>query len=436
MNRIQKAVFSWVMKAIGFPVWSTGDQMPTLYERYFRSTNGADSLQRLSTVYTCCNLLGRVVSTLPIGVVESDGDISKPVDSYIGDLLQQPNEYMEKVSFFETMLLNFNTRGNAYAEVVQINNRVTALWPISPDRVTPDWNNRNLIYRVSLPIGQVAELPATPQKPTSSYILHVRNFSLDGVTGLSPLQLSAIRGAKAAAEFQEKFIENGAFPSIVFSSPEKPDEAAQKRLRATADSVYSGSDNVGKILFAFGGTEVKALSLSPADAQLLESMKNYEAQISAAYGVPIFMLNGGQTPTFASAEQFNRNLVDYAFRPLTIRFGSAFSSSLLNQRLKQRIKFNLDALLEGDSQAKALYLGTLVSRGLTTPNEARAKLNLPPLPGGDVLITQSNQTTLELIENPPAPPQPAQPLLPAKSGLDWNAITEAATTVQWKASIR
>jgi phage portal protein BeeE len=148
------------------------------------------------------------------------------------------------------------------------------------------------------------------------------------------------------------------------------------------------------------------------------------------------MLNGGQTPTFASAEQFNRNLVDYAFRPLTIRFGSAFSSSLLNQRLKQRIKFNLDALLEGDSQAKALYLGTLVSRGLTTPNEARAKLNLPPLPGGDVLITQSNQTTLELIENPPAPPQPAQPLLPAKSGLDWNAITEAATTVQWKASIR
>jgi HK97 family phage portal protein len=240
MNRIQKAVFSWVMKAIGFPVWSTGDQMPTLYERYFRSTNGADSLQRLSTVYTCCNLLGRVVSTLPIGVVESDRDISKPVESYIGDLLQQPNEYMEKVSFFETMLLNFNTRGNAYAEVVQINNRVTALWPISPDRVTPDWKDRNLIYRVSLPNGQVAELPATPQKPTSSYILHVRNFSLDGVTGLSPLQLSAIRGAKAAAEFQEKFIENGAFPSIVFSSPEKPDEEAQKRLRATADSVYSG----------------------------------------------------------------------------------------------------------------------------------------------------------------------------------------------------
>jgi hypothetical protein len=41
-----------------------------------------------------------------------------------------------------------------------------------------------------------------------------------------------------------------------------------------------------------------------------------------------------------------------------------------------------------------------------------------------------------LIENPPAPPKPAQPLLPAKSGLDWDSITEAATTVQWKASIR
>jgi hypothetical protein len=33
-----------------------------------------------------------------------------------------------------------------------------------------------------------------------------------------------------------------------------------------------------------------------------------------------------------------------------------------------------------------------------TPNEGRAKLNLPPKPGGDDLITQSNQAPLQLLE--------------------------------------
>jgi HK97 family phage portal protein len=405
---------------MGFPAWNTADPMPSIYSRFFRLMGGNDLLERLSALYTCCNLLGRVGSTLPIDIVQSDGNISVPVNSYIRDLLQQPNEYMDKVVFLETMFLSFNLYGNAYAEVVQINNRVTALWPLPYERVTPRWNNRNLSYAIALPSGQTVELPSNPDGPDSSYVIHVRNFSRDGIHGISPLRLYAMRNADAGSEFSEAFLKNGAFPSIVITTPDNPDEAAQKRLRDTADSVYSGPSNVGKILFAFKNSDIKTVSLSPADAQLLESMKEYKAEIAAAYGVPVFLLNGGQTPTFASAEQFNRNFVDYAIRPLCIRFATAFSAALLNQRLRQQIKFNLDALIEGDSKTKIENLGIAVDKALMTRNEARAKLNLPPLPGGDVLITQSNQTTLELIENPPEPkPVPVNPPAPKKYLPSW-----------------
>lgn len=417
MNIIRKAILRWMVKSMGFPAWNTADPMPSVYSRFFRLMGGSDLLERLAALYTCCNLLGRVVSTLPIDIVQSDGKISLPVSSYIGDLLQQPNEYMDKVVFLESMLLSFNLNGNAYAEVVQINNRVTGLWPLPFERVTPRWNNRELTYDIALPTGQTANVPATPTGPDSSYILHVRNFSRDGIHGISPLRLYSMRAAESGAEFSDSFLKNGARPSIVLTSPEKPDEQAAKRLRDTADSIYSGPENAGKIMFLFGGGDVKTLSLSPADAQLLESMKNYTAEISAAYGVPIFLMNGGQTPTFASAEQFNRNFVDYAIRPLCVRFSDAFSSALLNTRLQQRIKFNLDALLEGDSKTKIEYLGAAVDKGIITRNEARAKLNLPPLTGGDTLIAQSNQSTLEMIENPPEPqpnPAPVNRLAPTK----------------------
>jgi hypothetical protein len=49
--------------------------------------------------------------------------------------------------------------------------------------------------------------------------------------------------------------------------------------------------------------------------------------------------------------------------------------------------------------ARANYLTKLTAGGLMTHNEGRAKLNLPPLPGGDELTVQSNMTLLDQLES-------------------------------------
>jgi HK97 family phage portal protein len=428
MNTIQKAIAWMFQKAIGFPAWNVSSQMPSEYSRFFRETNAVDAMQQLAWVYNCCNLLGRRTATLPIDVVESDGQISVPVQSYISDLLKQPNEYMNQVVFFETMLLALNLRGKAYAEKTRVGNRITALWPIHPDRVTPQWDGRDLTYKISLPDGKIAI-----RQPSD--IWHIRNFSFDGINGLSPLCLYAVRKAMASGQMYEQFIRNGARPSLALSSPKDPSDEAKKALRTSAESLYSGPENAGRILFLFGDTKAVPLSITPADAQLMESMKMDMADIAAAYGVPLNLLNQtDKSATYASAEQFNRYFVDYTLDPLCTRIAVSATESLLNPRLGQKIKFNLDALLAGDSIGRANYLRTLVAAGLMTPNEGRAKLNLPPKPGGDDLITQSNQAPLQLLEQMNTAPDPVAPTDPTTQGkaiINWKPIEEVA----WRAKL-
>lgn len=430
-----------LQKAIGFPAWNISSSAPQGYRDFFSAINGDEAMRRLSTVYTCCNLLGRRVATLPIDIVESDGDISKPVPNYIGGLLTQPNEFMNKIVYLEAILLSLNLRGNSYSEIVRLGNRVTSLWPLPFERVRVYWDRRNLVYDVSLPDGSIKRL-----EPRD--VVHIRNFSLDGIIGLTPLQLHAVKRGIAAADFQENFFRNGARPSLALSSPEKPTPEAQKRARETAEGLYSGPENAGRLLFLWGGMAVAPLSLTPVDAEIIKTLDMTDAEIGAAYGVPMNLLNkSDKTATYASAEQFNRYFIDYTLDPLCQRLAMAFTESLLNSRLNVSVKFNLDALLAGDSLARANYLQKMVVSGLMTPNECRAKVNLPPLPGGDELVIQSNMTTLDGLENvanqpppqpqlPPAPASGTAPKAKTMSGVDWDAINEQINTIRWKASIQ
>lgn len=68
------------------------------------------------------------------------------------------------------------------------------------------------------------------------------------------------------------------------------------------------------------------------------------------------------------------------------------------------IRFNLSALLRSTAEAQANVLKTLVTGGIMTSNEARSKLNLPKIDGGDALLVQQQMIP---IEDAGATPQPA-----------------------------
>jgi phage portal protein BeeE len=206
---------------------------------------------------------------------------------------------MNQVVFFETMLLALNLRGKAYAEKTRVGNRITALWPIHPDRVTPQWNGRDLHTRSAF------------QMERSPYASRATSGTLETLASMestaSPLCLYAVRKAMASGQMYEQFIRNGARPSLALSSPKDPSDEAKKALRTSAESLYSGPENAGRILFLFGDTKAVPLSITPADAQLHGIHEDGHGGHCRSVWRSLNLLNQtDKSATYASAEQFNR----------------------------------------------------------------------------------------------------------------------------------
>ena len=182
--------------------------------------------------------------------------------------------------------------------------------------------------------------------------------------------------------------------------PGKPGPEARAKLREEFQELHGGPGNAGKVLLLWEGMTYKETAgVSPADAQWMETKKMSVSEIAAIYGVPLNLLGqADKTATYASAEQFNQFFIDYTLQPLAVRLEQTLTKGLqLEEGVS--VRFNLDALLRGDSRTRAEYLSKLVANGLMTRNEARAKENLAPLDGGDELTVQSNMTFLDQLQS-------------------------------------
>ena len=58
-------------------------------------------------------------------------------------------------------------------------------------------------------------------------------------------------------------------------------------------------------------------------------------------------------------------------------------------------KFNLEGLLRGDSAGRARFYEIMTRIGVMSRNECRAKEDLAPIDGGDVILVQSQYVSLE-----------------------------------------
>jgi HK97 family phage portal protein len=220
MNRIQKAAAWMFEKATGFPVWRSLSLLdPSGWsDSSYNGTNvqGLAALQ-LSTIWGCCSVLNRAVAPLPIYIVEKNGASRKILDNhYLTDVLGfAPNPLMTSLELLEAMLLSFNLWGNAYVEKRLISGKVRALYPMDPSRMRVIVENGDVRYEYAQKTGQL-------QKFKKEEILHVKNFSLDGINGLSPIAClrEAVGRGIDAQRFGANYLRNGGQPSRSASAPE------------------------------------------------------------------------------------------------------------------------------------------------------------------------------------------------------------------------
>lgn len=378
-----------------------------------------DSSLQLAAAWACVRINARTIGALPIQIFEriSGGNRRAAEGHPLYELLHDtPNSDQTAMEFWEGQVTALNLRGNAYAEKIKFGERLVALEPMNPDGVqtyrTPAGERR---YRYS-PAGQRAEDMGEDR------VFHLRGFGAGGLTGLSPISYGrqTLGSALAADEVAGRTFANGlqlsGFVEMATGTRLTPEQRTQL---VDLFEKFSGSSKVGKVMPLDPGMKFQPLTISPADAQLLETRRFNIEEICRWFGVPPILVghaSEGQTMWGSGVEQIMLAWRTVSLQQELERIEQAIEKQLMapGDRRRFYVEHNVESLMRADSEGRAALYSSAAQNGWQTRNEIRAHENLPPMDGGDVLTVQSNLTPLDRLGEAATAPAAARTAL-----LDW-----------------
>lgn len=234
---------------------------------------------------------------------------------------------------------------------------------------------------------------------SSQDVLHIPGLGFDGLVGYSPIAMAknAIGMSIAAEEYGAKFFSNGATPSGILEHPGTVKNA--ESLRESWTRGFSGN-NSHKVAILEEGMKYTPISISPNEAQFLETRKFQINEIARIFRIPPHMVGDLEKSSFSNIEQQSLEFVKYTLDPWVIRFEQAFNRRLLKDKEKDKfyIKFNVDGLLRGDYQSRMNGYAVGRQNGWMSANDIRALENLDRIPieeGGDLYLINGNMLPLK-----------------------------------------
>ena len=364
-----------------------------------KSVNERSAMQ-LTAVYACVRILAEGIAGLPLHLYEcgKNGSREKAVDHPLYFLLHdEPNPEMTSFVFRETLMTHLLLYGNCYCQIIRDGRgQVTALYPLMPNQMSVDRDEKGQLYYTYLRSGEEVD---TMKKGTvyllPEDVLHIPALGFDGLVGYSPIAMAknSIGMGLACEEYGAKFFANGAAPSGVLEHPGTIKDIT--RLRESWNAIYGGSKNAGKVAILEEGMHYSPISISPNEAQFLETRKFQVDEIARIFHVPPHMIGDLERSTFSNIEQQSLEFVKYTLNPWVCRWEQALTRSLLSPKEKREysIKFNVDGLLRGDYQSRMNGYAVGRQNGWMSANDIRELENLDRISaeqGGDLYLVNGN----------------------------------------------
>lgn len=368
----------------------------------------SDRLQEV-TYYTCLKVLSEGLSKLPLTLqrVSEDGGIIDMISSPLWQTAKvRPNPYMSPSTFWAVMENNRNHFGNGYAMILrdERSGSVT-LWPMEPSCIRIEIEQGKDLSELK-DITYVYTSPNNGQsfRLRSDEVLHVKTstvfFGLVGLSVQDKLKMS-LDGAAMSQEMLNKLYKNNFVPkaAVQFDTASMVNEDYESAYLRTLQNYADGKGEGGSSFIPLSpGTNIIPLNIKLTDGQFLELRKYTALQIAAAFGIKPNHLNDYERSSYANSE--TQQLAFYTDTMLYIlkQYEEELNFKLLSQTQREqgyRFKFNIAAVLRGDTKSQLESLSMGVSNGVYTPNEARRNLDLPALPGGDRIYFNGSNIAVE-----------------------------------------
>ena len=374
------------------------DQRAVNYFAGLQSTSGmsTDKALTFSAVWAAIRLLSESVSGLPISVYKKDanGDKTEDTSSPLYNILKyQPNSYMNKITFFEKIMMDLLCNGNSFVRIVR-NGAATPveLLCLNFDNVDILTQNNYLYYQVDN--GETYD---------SVDILHFKLITQDGITGLSPISqnAAAINWGMDVEEFGRKFFTNGASMSGVLETARSLSTEALDRLKNSFSESYSGLKNSSKTAVLEEGLTFNPISVSAEQAQFLASRTFSIEEVARIFNIPPHLLKDLSRSSFNNIEQQGAEFVIYSLMPYLSRIEEEFNLKLFKKSElgKSFVEFNVMGLLRGSVNDRSNFYKSMFGIGVMSINEIRRKENMNAIEDGDKHFMPLNMTTLKNISD-------------------------------------
>ena len=400
-------LFSFLFKARDKPKNRTAGSAYAFYMG--GSTSGKQVTERsamqMTAVYSCVRILSETVAGLPLHLYryKEGGGKEKAIDLPLYRLLHdEPNPEMSSFVFRETLMTHLLLWGNAYAQIIRNGKgEVIALYPLMPNKMRVERDeNGSLYYEYIHSSDEVDTMKNTTVRLTPYNVLHIPGLGFDGLVGYSPIAMAknAIGMAIACEEYGAKFFANGAAPSGVLEHPGVIKDP--QKVREAWQSQFGGSQNANKIAVLEEGMKYTPISISPEQAQFLETRKFQINEIARIFRVPPHMVGDLEKSSFSNIEQQSLEFVKYTLDPWVMRWEQSLSRALFTEEEKKTLffKFNVEGLLRGDYQSRMNGYATARQNGWMSANDIRELENMDKIPaeqGGDLYLINGSMLPMQ-----------------------------------------
>jgi len=338
----------------------------------------------ISTVYACTYKIASTLASLNLDIYERNGrniDVANVHPAF--DVIKyKPNEYQTAFEFWETIISHAVLNGCGYA-LIERDDRGYATQLIGLDYYDVDrkFVNGQLVFSVKN-VGMVQPenmLEICNLQRKSPIRLHRENLGL----------------AKSAEEFGAEYFGSGGQMTGILSSDQP---LRKEQMDIIQQSWNKAQSQAGTKLLPFG-FKYSRISISPDEAQFIETRKFQAEEICRIFSVPPALVQLESQTTYNNVEQQNLQFARHTVTPWAKRIEQEIDRKLLQARERPELysKFNLNDLYRGDMQSRAAFYTQMLQNGVLNINEVRQKEDMNPTEGGDTHVVQVNQIALDRL---------------------------------------
>ena len=350
------------------------------------------------------NFLSNSIAQLPLKVYARDDENERRRDrnSVASKLLWRPNADQTEYEFIRALMVEYFVFGCVYVWLLPDAESesgyqlriVPSDWIMTSSMATPYAPDTIRICNKNG--GTAVDVPRTEFVQFKTYSAGNPGGYLSPISALRQTLYEQVEAGKFRRQLWRSSGRLNA--QIIRPKDVAPWDDEQRKRFATAfrEAWGSGGSKAGSIPILEDGMEIKPFATSFREQQYAEGIKLSREAVSAAYGVNPSLIWHSDTQTYASARDNARALYAECLGPVIQMLQQRINSFLLpmvGSEPNLYVEFDLTEKLKGSFEERASILQTSVGAPWLTRNEARSDMNLPPIEGGDELITPLNVAT-------------------------------------------